>query len=83
MHILYFSWVRERMAKAEETLPLTEDTASIQQLIQHLKSRDASGAHAFADSTLIRVAVNQAFVSGDHALNEGDEVAFFPPVTGG
>jgi len=52
-------------------------------LVDWLKTRSAGLADAFADMTLIRVAVNQDYVGLDHPVCPGDEIAFFPPVTGG
>ena len=81
--ILYFAWMKERMDRAEEQLALPEGVATIAALAAFLQSRDAHGARAFANATLVRAAVNQDFATPDTAVKDGDEVAFFPPVTGG
>ncbi len=52
-------------------------------LLAWLRARDAAGAAAFDTSLAIRGAVNQVFAQPDAVLAPGDEVAFFPPVTGG
>jgi molybdopterin synthase sulfur carrier subunit len=49
----------------------------------HLKSRDATYAAALGDESRIRVAVNQQHAGPGSVLGDNDEVAFFPPVTGG
>ena len=52
-------------------------------LVDWLKSRGDGYTDAFADVSIVRVAVNQEYVSMDHPVAPGDEVAFFPPITGG
>ena len=81
MNLLYFAWVRQKIGKSEEqmTLPVG-DVAS---LIAHLKNLGPNYADAFADLTRIRVAVNQHHAGLDAPVAPHDEVAFFPPVTGG
>jgi len=83
MTLLYFAWLRERMGRAEESLSLPPDVATVAGLIQWLRDRDPAGAAAFAPGAPIRAAVNQIFAAPDTRLANGDEVAFFPPVTGG
>jgi molybdopterin synthase sulfur carrier subunit len=81
VNLLYFAWVRQKIGKSEEQLamPLTDVAA----LIAHLKSLGPNYADAFADLSRIRVAVNQRHAGLDAKLAPQDEVAFFPPVTGG
>jgi molybdopterin synthase sulfur carrier subunit len=79
--LLYFAWVRQKIGKSEEHLaPQVDDVAS---LIAHLKSLGPGYADAFADLGRIRVAVNQRHAGLDAKVAAGDEIAFFPPVTGG
>ena len=81
MILLYFAWVRQKIGKSEETLtPPVTDVAS---LIAHLKNLGPNYADAFADLGRIRIAVNQHHAGLDAAVGPNDEVAFFPPVTGG
>ena len=81
MILLYFAWVRQKIGKSEETLtPPVTDVAS---LIAHLKNLGPNYADAFADLSRIRIAVNQHHAGLDAAVGPNDEVAFFPPVTGG
>jgi molybdopterin synthase sulfur carrier subunit len=82
LRILYFAWLRERVGTAEETVPLPEGVATVADLIAWQQSRSAAFAAAFATKT-IRCAVNQGFADRDAPVAPGDEVAFFPPVTGG
>ncbi len=81
MTLLYFAWVRQKIGKGEETI--MAPAGDVGQLITHLKSLGPHYADAFADLSRIRVAVNQVHVGLDTKVGAQDEVAFFPPVTGG
>jgi sulfur-carrier protein len=83
MQILYFAWVREKIGRAGEELSLPADVTDIAGLMRHLASLGPGHAAAFANPTAIRAAINQEFASPGDAVADGDEVAFFPPVTGG
>ena len=82
MHVLYFAWVREKIGTAEEDLgPLPATTVGA--LIEILRARSPRHAEALAERAKLRVAVNQDFAGDETPVNPGDEVAIFPPVTGG
>jgi molybdopterin converting factor subunit 1 len=81
--ILYFAWLRERVGRGEEEMDLPEGVATLGGLVEFLKSSSAGHAAAFAQGRLVRAAVNQVFATPETLLSPGDEVAFFPPVTGG
>jgi molybdopterin synthase sulfur carrier subunit len=83
MKLLYFAWLRERIGRAEEELAPPAEVATVARLIEWLKSRGPGYEAAFADLRVVRVAVNQDYVAADHPVRPGDEIAFFPPVTGG
>ncbi len=83
LHILYFAWLRERVGAAEEVVALPADVATVAGLVALLKARSPGHAAAFAAGKSIRCAVNQAFAGPDDPVRPGDEIAFFPPVTGG
>lgn len=83
MQLLYFAWIRERTGVAEEQLALPDGVADVGGLIEHLKARGGGYDAALSNLSAVRVAVNQEYVGLDHPLADGDEVAFFPPVTGG
>jgi sulfur-carrier protein len=79
--LLYFAWVRQKIGKSEEQL--TPEAGDVAALIAHLKSLGPNYADAFADLSRIRVAVNQRHAGLDAKIGPNDEIAFFPPVTGG
>jgi sulfur-carrier protein len=81
--ILYFAWLRARIGCAEEELPLPPGVHDVAGLLDWLGSRGANFAAALNSRAVVRVAINHDYVEPDHPLREGDEVAIFPPVTGG
>jgi molybdopterin synthase sulfur carrier subunit len=83
VRLLYFAWLRERVGAAEEEVELPAGVATVADLIGWLQARGPGFAAAFATTKTIRCAVNQSFAGPEAAVATGDEVAFFPPVTGG
>lgn len=83
MQILYFAWVREKIGRAGEEMSLPSGVSDVAGLMRHLGTLSPGHAAAFANPTAIRAAINQDFASPGDAVADGDEVAFFPPVTGG
>ena len=83
MKVLYFAWLRTKAGVGEEEVAPPAEVTTVGALVEWLKRRDPALAEAFADMQLIRVAVNQDYAGLDHGVGTGDEVAFFPPVTGG
>ncbi len=83
MQLLYFAWVRQKVGLAEEQVSPPENVRDVAGLIEWLIARSPGHAAAFANPKQIRAAVNQDFCLFDHPVAAGDEVAFFPPVTGG
>lgn len=83
MKVLYFAWLREKVHVSEETLSPPKSVKTVGDLMGWLKARGGGHAEAFTDVSMVRCAVNQEHVPLDHPVKEGDEVAFFPPVTGG
>ncbi len=81
--ILYFAWLRERTGVAEETLALPDGVSTVGGLRTLLSARSPRHREAFEAPGLVRAAVNQVFATQDTPVAPGDEVAFFPPVTGG
>ena len=83
MKVLYFAWLRERIGHSEEEVELPDDVRTVRDLVHHLKERGAGYVAAFAQIEAIKVAINQDFSKLDDAISNQDEIAFFPPVTGG
>ena len=83
MKAVYFAWVRERIGLAEEDIAPPPEVRDVAGLIAWLAARSPGHAAAFADPRQLRAAVNQDFAAPDAPVAPGDEVAFFPPVTGG
>ena len=78
--VLFFAQVRELVGT--DSLTLEPQSATVEALRQQLAARGDRGALAWEEGKLL-AAVNQTLVEGTHPVNDGDEVAFFPPVTGG
>ncbi len=81
IRVMYFAWMRERIgipAEMVETSALT-----VGELVRELSTRDDRYALAFSDLASIRVAVDQELSGFGHALDDVEELAFFPPMTGG
>jgi sulfur-carrier protein len=83
MRLLYFAWLRTRIGIAEEELPLPSGVGDVAGLVAWLRRRGVNYAEALKELKTVRVAVNQEYVGQDHPVHDGDEVALFPPVTGG
>lgn len=83
MQVLYFAWVRQKIGMSEEEVSPPPEVADVAGLMRWLSARGPGHADAFANARAIRAAVNQEFAAPDRRLEPGDEVAFFPPVTGG
>ena len=83
MKLIYFAWLRARIGCAEEEIDLPPGVKDVAGLLDWLRSRGSGYAEALRDLRIVRVAVNQDYVGPEHPLREGDEVALFPPVTGG
>jgi molybdopterin synthase sulfur carrier subunit len=81
--LLYFASLREQLGSAGEDLELPAGVGTVAALRSHLRGRGGAWELALADSKLVRTAVNQDMAPPTATLKAGDEVAFFPPVTGG
>ncbi len=83
IQLLYFAQLREQLACASETLHLSPEINTVAALREQLRQRDGAWASAFAPTALVLSAVNQELAAAATPICDGDEVAFFPPVTGG
>jgi len=80
--LLYFASVKEKLGIARETLELTAEVSDVAALASRLRNRGGAWPEALGAASL-RVAVNQTMTGMNAAISDGDEIAFFPPVTGG
>ena len=81
--ILYFARLREAFGKASEQIVLPVGVKDLDSLRALLRGRGGAWADELADDKPVRAAVNQDMARGDTRVEDGDEIAFFPPVTGG
>jgi molybdopterin synthase sulfur carrier subunit len=75
--------LREAFGKSSEQMTLSVGVSDLESLRALLRQRGGRWAEELADGKLVRAAVNQDMAHGDTCIGDGDEVAFFPPVTGG
>lgn len=83
MQILYFAWVREGIGLSAENIAPPADVATVGALLDFLRAQSPRHAETLIDRKRLRVAVNQDFADDAAPVRPGDEVAIFPPVTGG
>jgi len=81
--VLYFAKLREDLGCAEESLDLPRGVDTVASLRGHLIARGGAWRLAFEKGGSLGVAVNQDLAQPGTPVRAGDEVAFFPPVTGG
>ena len=81
--LLYFAWLRARVGQIEEEVASPAEVRDVAGLLDWLRGRNPRYAEALRDLSVIRVAVNQDYVGPNHPVHAGDEIALFPPVTGG
>ena len=83
VRILYFARLREDMGIAQELVDLPAKVCDVKGLRTQLVARGGASAAALGSGKAVRVSVNQDLARDDTPIKPGDEVAFFPPVTGG
>lgn len=83
MKLLYFASVRQRLGKTEETLSVPDSVATVRDLAVYLTGLSPDYGAVFCDLRTLCAAVNQVHAGPDARVGDDDEVAFFPPVTGG
>lgn len=83
IRLLYFASLRDRLGSSGEELELLENIQDIAALKALLAQRGEKWAEVFADDELVLAAVNQEMAQPETAVSDGDEIGFFPPVTGG
>ena len=83
LRVLYFASIREKVGRDAEDIDVPGGVSTVAALRAHLHARGGAWAEALAETKLLRMAVNQDMATGAESIKAGDEVAFFPPVTGG
>ncbi len=83
IQLIFLARLRERFGVAREAFVLSARVATVADLLAELRARGDAFAEELAPQRAFRVAVNQEVVAVDHPVKPGDEVAIFPPVTGG
>jgi sulfur-carrier protein len=81
--VRYFASVKEALGKEAEEIDLPAGVSTVAGLRALLNARGGAYGEALAEKRLVKAAVNQDMVQPTAALKAGDEIAFFPPVTGG
>jgi molybdopterin synthase sulfur carrier subunit len=82
--LLYFASLRESLGRSREQVALpAPGVPTVSSLVDSLRSREGAWSEAFAPGKPWRVSVNQQMADLATPIKPGDEIAFFPPVTGG
>ena len=82
-HFIYFASLKDRIGCSEESIDLPEGVASVESLIAHLSTLHGEQWSSIINGSTVLIAVNHEMSDRSAPVKEGDEVAFFPPVTGG
>ena len=83
LKLLFFASLREQFGRSQEEIDFSKNIDTLEKLKNHLRSRGGAYEKIFSGKTLVRAAVNQDMARAGAKIKAGDEVAFFPPVTGG
>ena len=83
VNILYFAALREQLGRESQQVTLPSNNMPVAALVQELRQHDAKLDEVFTTTPRIRVAINQKLGGFDACVQPGDELAFFPPMTGG
>ena len=81
--VLWFANLREQIGTNVEVIDLPDSASTVAGLRLHLMQRGGAWHEVLSDMKVVRVAVNRDMAAANAPLNPGDEIAFFPPVTGG
>jgi len=83
MKIMYFAWLKEKIGMSEEEIILPSTVTTVNDLFTWMRTRGPGFAAALAEGNAVKVAINHAYAHLNDPVGDTDEVAFFPPVTGG
>jgi sulfur-carrier protein len=83
IRVLFFASIRERLNTSSLALEFEPSLRCVSELVARLDERELPGCAVLLLTSGTLVAVNRTVVNGEQAIVDGDEVAFYPPVTGG
>ncbi len=83
LDIVYFAWVKERLGRDSDAIEIADETITVKQLLSQMMADDAAYQSVFSDEKKLRFALDHEFVKVDVELGSAQELAIFPPVTGG
>ena len=83
MKVLYFSWIKDKLGKSHEEIQVSDNIKTINDLITLLKQNNENYKDVFEDTSSIKVSINMETAGFEDSIHDNDEVAFFPPMTGG
>lgn len=83
MKIIYFAWLRSKVGLAEETISPPAQIQTVEHLLNWLEQKGPNYQEALKNRTVVKVAVNQKYVGFSHPIQLNDEIALFPPISGG
>ena len=84
VNLVYFAWLRERLGLTEETVELPSGVVTVADLLDWLRGRDELFTDVFEHSEIIQIAIDKKHVQDRTVpLEDAEEIALFPPMTGG
>ena len=83
LRLVYLARLREAFASSGETLTMEADQPTVKDVLNELRARGEPWSYELAEGRAVRIAVNHDMASEKTTLRDNDELAFFPPVTGG
>ena len=83
MKVLYFSWIKDKLGKTHEEIQVNDNIKTINDLITFLIQNNENYEDVFKDTSSIKVSINMETARFEDSIHDQDEVAFFPPMTGG
>ncbi len=83
MKVLYFSWIKDKLGKSQEEIQIKDNIKTINDLIILLKNTNENYKDVFKNISSIKVSINMETAKYEDTIQDNDEIAFFPPMTGG
>ena len=83
MKIFYFAWVRDKIGLDSEEVELPAEIVTAEAFVEWFKTRGDAYAEVIGESNAVKMAINHEYAGPENAISNKDEVALFPPVTGG